>query len=107
MPNYKKIYQDMIDINYPDKKETCKTLLSKEQMTIFDVMKINEIIFGSKIDHNHNSKYKAYTKKNILHILNYQRKENMNNVQLAKHFKISRNTIAKWKKIFNLNSLAK
>jgi hypothetical protein len=46
MPNYKKIYQDMIDINYPDKKETCKTLLSKEQMTIFDVMKINEIIFG-------------------------------------------------------------
>ena len=39
-------------------------------------------------------------KTTILEILQYQKNNNLNNNQLADHFKLSRNTITKWKKIY-------
>lgn len=57
--------------------------------------RFNEIIFGKKTE---NQKFKSYKRSDILKILDYQKKHKLNNIQLAKHFKMSRNTITKYKK---------
>ena len=45
-------------------------------------------------------KFRAYNKLTIMEILEYQKKNNINNTELSRYFKLSRNTIAKWKKCF-------
>lgn len=81
--------------------DRCKKILEKETLSELDVIKINSIIFtGNKSIEQFNSKLKAYHKTTILEILQYQKNNNLNNNQLADHFKLSRNTITKWKKIY-------
>lgn len=101
-PHYKKIYTDILNKKHPDKKEECKTLLDKENLSVLDVIKLNRIIFGfvDKETESFNQKHRSYTKSDILQILNHQKKYNLNNTQLALHFKLSRNTVTKWKKMF-------
>lgn len=48
-----------------------------------------------------NQKYRSYDKATIIEILNYQKKNSLNNTQLSNHFKLSRNTVTKWKTLFN------
>lgn len=69
-----------------------------KKMYSSESLDLNNKIFGykSKIDRKHY----AYLKSDIIEILNFQKKHCLNDVQLAKHFKISRNSIANWKKIF-------
>lgn len=98
-PNYKKIYSDILKINHCENVEKCETILSKPFLTFLDVIKLNEYIFGKK-NETINGKHKSYNKKTILEILTYQKKHKFNNTQTAKHFKLSRNTVAKWKKMF-------
>lgn len=97
-PDYKRIYQDFIAAKCPEKKESVKVFLSQDSLSLSDVLKINRIIFfdGS----SENQKFKSYDKQAILEILNYQKKHQLNNRQLANHFKLSRNTVAKWKRMF-------
>ncbi|SDI84688.1 helix-turn-helix domain-containing protein [Chryseobacterium jejuense] len=97
-PNYKQIYHDFIAAKCPDKKESVKAFLSKDSLSLSDVLKINQIIFfdGS----SENQKFKSYDKQAIFEILQYQKKHQLNNRQLAAHFKLSRNTVSKWKRIF-------
>lgn len=101
-PDYKRIYSDIIDIKYPDRKEACKVLLDKPNLSVLDVIEINEKIFGTgcKATAVFNQKHRSYNRSTIFEILNYQKNNKLNNTQLAMHFKLSRNTIAKWKKIF-------
>jgi len=64
---------------------------------------IHEVITNIKSDKEKirdNQKLKSYDKNTILQILDYQKKHHLNNTELALHFKLSRNTVAKWKKIF-------
>lgn len=49
-----------------------------------------------------NKSHRAYSKEAIYKILEYQKKNCLNNTQLAKHFKLSRNTVTKWKILFNV-----
>ncbi|WP_317048662.1 hypothetical protein [Chryseobacterium sp. KLBC 52] len=72
--------------------------MSKESMSLSDVLKINNIIFFDGVSEN--QKFKSYDKQTIFEILEYQKKYKLNNSQLAKHFKLSRNTVTKWKRIF-------
>ena len=52
-------------------------------------------------DHYGNSgKHRSYCKTTILKILDYQISHALNNTQLAQHFDVSRNTIAKWRRLF-------
>ena len=96
-PNYKRIYFDILSKKYPEKKEECNSLLKKQNLSGLDVIWLNKKIFGTdKINQQHRS----YSKSDILIILDYQQKHKLNNSQLANHFKISRNTITKWKKMF-------
>jgi DNA-binding transcriptional regulator YiaG len=99
-PDYKKIYTDIISKKFPEKKYLCKSLLKKEKLSTMDVIAIDQIIFSitCKETELFNQKHRSYSKIDIINILEYQKKHKLNNSQLAIHFKMSRNTISKWKK---------
>ncbi|RKT01690.1 helix-turn-helix domain-containing protein [Chryseobacterium defluvii] len=101
-PNYHKIYNDLIEKKYPEKKQGCLAILSKQQLSAMDIIELNRIIFnpenreGMKI----NQKHRSYDKLTIIQMLDYQKENGLNNTELAKHFSLSRNSVAKWKKYF-------
>ena len=97
-PNYKRIYSDILTKRYPEKKEVCNPIIEKANLSVFDVIMLNEKIFGANTSYN--KKLRSYSKSDIIRFLDYQKKYNLNNSQLANHFKLSRNTVAKWKKMF-------
>lgn len=102
VPDYKRIFKDMISIRYPDKELLCAAILTKDQLTRMDVIALNNIITG-KVDRYRfaeNQRLKSYDKQSVFRILKFQKDNRLNNSQLARHFKISRNTITKWKRIF-------
>lgn len=102
-PNYNQIYFDLIKIEFPEMLEQYRSLLeNKKTLSVLDIIKLNEAIFG-KSDlgvRNQNQKYKAYDKHTIFEILTYQKKNGLNNSQLARHFRLSNHTVAAWKKKF-------
>ncbi|MDH0658616.1 helix-turn-helix domain-containing protein [Empedobacter sp. GD03865] len=98
IPNYKRIYSDILTKKYPEKKEVCSQINKKENLSVLDIISLNEKIFGT--NPSHNQKLRSYFKSDIIKILDYQKKHNLNNSQLASHFNLSRNTVAKWKKKF-------
>lgn len=101
-PNYKQIYTDMITIKHADKLKDCSAVLNKSELSIFDVINLQKKLFGPEnnaIGHS-NQLLKSYDKPTILKILEYQKKHEMNNAALSRHFMLSRNTVAKWKKLF-------
>lgn len=102
MPNYKRIYIDIIEKMHPDKEKLCKSLLNKTNLSILDIISLNDIIFENKDKETliFNQMHRSYDENAILDILEYQRKNKLNNTQLANHFKLSRNTVTKWKKHF-------
>lgn len=102
IPNYKRIYEDLLDRKYPHKKEVCKAVLAKEKLNSMDVFLLNDLIFDkeAKDENESDQKYRSYDKTSIFKILQYQKKNKLNNTQLADHFGLSRNTVGKWKKIF-------
>ncbi|WP_413533890.1 helix-turn-helix domain-containing protein [Empedobacter brevis] len=97
-PNYQKIYQDIIERKFPEKIQQTKKLLTKEMDTL-DVIKISEILNAKKTTEN--QKHKSYDLDSIFKILNIQKKNNYTNTFIANEFKISRNTVAKWRKIYD------
>ncbi|MDR2238076.1 MAG: helix-turn-helix domain-containing protein [Chryseobacterium sp.] len=101
-PDYKKIYTDMINEKYPEKKGAVKHILSKETFSILDVIACSSIISGREDEttFTFNQKHRFFDRQSILHILDFQKKKGYNNTQLSRHFKLSRNTISKWKKNF-------
>ncbi|GEN73352.1 hypothetical protein CLA01_34240 [Chryseobacterium lathyri] len=102
LPDYKKIYSDLIELKHPEKKELCRRILSKDFLSKFDVIKINNLILGNNNKNTRlNQRYRSYDKETIIEILKFQKKKNLNNTQLANHYKLSRNTITKWKRILS------
>ena len=99
-PDYVKIYSDIIDLKYPDRKDEFVSVLSKKQLTFLDVIELNHRLFGCTKSNELSQKLRSYNKKAILDILDYQKKQNLTNSQIAMHFKMSRNTISKWRKIY-------
>lgn len=101
-PDYKRIYMDIIKKKHPQKLELCQSILKKKELKILDVIKLDELIFNrpNKEEHVFNQKHRFYDKSTVLEILDFQKKNNYNNSQLAKHFNISRNSITKWKRLF-------
>lgn len=100
-PFYKKIYEEMIHKKYPDKMDYCRCYLEKEEISCIDILSLNQIISKSGYDkYNQVNKYKSYDTETIINILEFQKKNQLNNSKLSLHFNISRNSITKWKKIF-------
>jgi len=101
-PNYKLIYQDIIAKKYPDKKSKCDGILNKNELSVLDVIKLNNIIFDNINNEpsKSNQRLRSYDKITILQILDYQKIHRLNNTEIAMKFNMSRNTISKWKKFF-------
>jgi len=89
----------MIQMKYPDKKELCLPLLSKEVFTEFDVINISNLLNDKQsVSRNKfNQTHKSYSKKTVDEILHYQKEYGLNDTATANHFKMSRNTLKKWK----------
>lgn len=102
LPNYIKMYRDLIEKKFPERLNEFKVTLDKENLTSLEVIELNDLLFGkkSKEQEVHEHKYRAYDKQTILRIIRYQRQHQLNDKDLALHFKLSRNTIARWKRIF-------
>ncbi|PWW20585.1 hypothetical protein DEU40_1137 [Chryseobacterium sp. AG844] len=101
-PNYKLIYQDIIAKKYPYKKAKCDNILNKNELSVLDIIRLNNIIFDniSNEPSTSNQRLRSYDKITILQILDYQKKHRLNNTEIAIKFNLSRNTVSKWKKIF-------
>ncbi|MDN8705010.1 hypothetical protein Q0N28_14505, partial [Staphylococcus aureus] len=76
--------------------------LKKKSLSVLDIIEINTLLFQrQQADSNIiNQKFRAYDKSTILQILDFQKMNGLNNKQLALHYKLSRNTVTKWKKQF-------
>lgn len=99
-PNYQRIYNDLIDKMFPEKKSSLQSILEKETLTVLDIINLNNQIFGQTNHGFRTKKHRSYDRKAIFKILDYQKKNKLNNKEVALKFQMSRNTIAKWKKIF-------
>ncbi|RXM50619.1 MULTISPECIES: helix-turn-helix domain-containing protein [unclassified Chryseobacterium] len=100
-PNYIKIFSDIIEFKFPQKKNQDFPLLQKDSLSALEVIKMNKMVFDTtENNEDMNQKHRCYDEETIRNILEYQRKNKFNNIQLAKHFKLSRNTVSKWRKIF-------
>ncbi|WP_284462945.1 helix-turn-helix domain-containing protein [Chryseobacterium sp.] len=101
-PNYKKIYQDMLTLEYPEKLKDpkIKELLGKLD-TSEDVLKFNDRLFKpSREGQKNNQKLKTYDKKTMIKLLQYQKKHGHSTSYMSKKYKISRTTLTKWKLMF-------
>lgn len=105
-PDYKKIFKDMIKMKYPHKEQECKNLLNKKELSSLDILSLNEKIFGTEDKETQifNQSHRSYNKGAVIEILQFQKKNKMNNSELARDLKMSRNTITKWKKIFAVDN---
>ncbi|WP_265428452.1 helix-turn-helix domain-containing protein [Chryseobacterium sp. YIM B08800] len=97
-PDYQKIYMDLLKMKFPEKEKECLPLLQKKNFSQLDVIKLERILFNEQSLNN--GIHRSYDKSTIFKILDYQKKNNLNNSELAKHYGLSRNTVAKWKKYF-------
>ena len=96
-PNYQKIFQHIIAKKFPEKQLQTKKLL-KQKMSSLDVIKISEILNSNVTSEN--QKHNSYDMHSILKILEIQRLNNMTNIDISEKYKISRNTVSKWKKLY-------
>ncbi|KFF15751.1 hypothetical protein [Chryseobacterium sp. JM1] len=94
-PDYVKIFSDIVSKKFPEKISRCKYLLEKKKLSSLEVITLNHILFH---DGETNNEHKSYDDESIAKILEYQRKNNMTNTAIASVFKLSRNTLAAWKK---------
>lgn len=103
-PDYKTIYTDILLKKFPYKMEECHQLLDKKKLSVLNILELNQKIFGlpNKEDASHSQRHRSYKETDILEILSYQKKYKLSNRQLAKHFQLSRNTVARWKKMISL-----
>lgn len=102
LPDYKKIYEDIIRKKCPEKYNQCAPLLNKNEISAMDVLSLNEMVFG-KTDESQiiNRKHKSYDYESIIKILDYQKKNELTNIEISRQFDLSRNTISKWKREFS------
>ena len=102
-PFYHLLYRDMIRDKYPEKAHLCSAYLEKTDWNSLDVIQVNKILFENEKDKKGiaiDQKHRAYDMDSIKAILREQRDNNMYNCQIANKYRISRNTISKWKLLF-------
>jgi DNA-binding transcriptional regulator YiaG len=98
-PDYKKIYTDIIEEKFPDKMNNFRIMQKIETInTVIDIIALNRMIFGKQelLVESKNQKLRSYDQRSILNILEYQKKNKLNNTQTANYFRMSRNTLSKW-----------
>jgi len=105
-PNFQKIYLEIIEAFFPEKEKECSFYLRRTKWSSLDVITVNNILFSQKSSKEvfaFNQKHRAYDEKTIKRILKYQKENKLNDTQVSTHFKLSRNTLLKWKRNFSEN----
>jgi hypothetical protein len=102
-PDYHRIFNDILSKILSIKLHALK-FLKRKDLSALDVIKLNTLIFSyterntpSGIGEN---KHRSYNKTDILYMLDFQKENGYNNSQISLYFRVSRNSIAKWRKIF-------
>jgi hypothetical protein len=103
-PNYKKIYHDIILKICPEREMEFKYFLDKESLLSWDIVRLDNLIFNNKDQDSFifNQRHRSYDNETILYIIKYQKDHNINNSLTSKYFRISRNTLYRWKKIYKI-----
>lgn len=99
--NYKQIFQDILDLKFPEKKELRTIVLEREITDFYDVLSLNKLIFG---DENKENKHKSYDPSTISKVLQFQEENNLSNIETARKFNLNRNTVSARKKRVNFNN---
>ena len=108
--DYKRLYLDYIDANdtlsNPVKKDL-KSIIEGQQnddLSYRVLMQINTVIRENVNTVRENmvgyKQYNAYDKEFIRYVLSYQKRNNLTNKDISLKFRMSRNTVAKWKRLF-------
>ncbi|MBL1221919.1 helix-turn-helix domain-containing protein [Chryseobacterium sp. L7] len=105
MADYRLIYTDIIAELFPEKADDPKIKNRLDNLnTTVDILKMNVLVFGQPeyaVEFK-NQRLRSYDEGSVREILSYQNKNKLTNTETANHFKISRNTIAKWKAVFKV-----
>lgn len=101
-PDYKRIYEDLVLEKFPLKLNEFQNFFNKKTLNCLDVIQLNNLLFPRNGLNIPDQKHKSYDEQSILEMLKYQKEKKLNNSQLALHFKLSRNTVAAWKKKYKL-----
>jgi hypothetical protein len=104
-PNYTKIYKDLIAYRkLYDRMTPAIADRINNIKTAKDILDIENYLFGNMTGENEqniNQQLKSYDEESIREILNDQKKNNLNNTQLAIKHNLSRNTVTRWKKVYS------
>ncbi|MBB4805551.1 hypothetical protein HNP38_000823 [Chryseobacterium defluvii] len=92
IPNYQKIYEDLLRSKG---LEGTKEVPRFEKST--DIIRFDNLISDKNNEgaDKENQRFRAYDEESVLEILTYQKKYRLNNSELARIFRLSRNTIAR------------
>lgn len=92
----------MVMIKCPERFGEFSYYFNKKNLNIVEIVELNKKICGleDKTTIQFNQKHKSYDREAIIHILTYQQEQKLNNSQVANHFKLSRNTVIKWRKLY-------
>ncbi|WP_156424176.1 hypothetical protein [Myroides odoratus] len=106
-PNYNNIYRDLIEKQFPERVEEFSSLLSVDITNSIQVIELNNLLFYQfdNIKEWNNQKFKSYDLISVMKILKFQEENSLSNVDVSNFFRISRNTLASWKKkrkMFNI-----
>lgn len=99
-PEYKLIFQDLAQKQFGTTIPTSVQNKIEKLQNNLDILEVNSLIFNQKHSTRETAKMKVYDKESIEKILNIQQKEKLTNQEIASQFHVSRNSVAKWKKLY-------
>jgi|SRR5690606_483767 len=103
-PDFGRIFQEIAQ-----KKEHSESLIGHiagiKEWNSLNVIKTSEKVVEKPDGENLklNRTHRAYDEQSVKEILKYQKINNLNNSEMMMLFKVSRNSISKWKKMFSEN----
>lgn len=105
-PDFAKIFKEMAQKNEISVLKY-QRILEQKNWDSLDVIEANDLLFTSQTKENikFNKRHKAYDENSIKRLLEYQRQNELNNSEMTRLFGISRNTLARWHKIFAEKSI--
>ncbi|MDN3695287.1 helix-turn-helix domain-containing protein [Chryseobacterium tructae] len=104
-PDYKQIYSDILQEKFPERWIDIEVRNKLDTLnSALDVLTFNKLVFGEPeyMIGFSNQRLRSYDEESIVKILRYQKQNRLSNMQISNDFKISRNTITKWKSIFKI-----
>lgn len=101
-PDFGKIFREMAKRkNLPESEQ--KRIAEQKEWNSLDVIETNEKLFARRNKENlkFNQQHRAYDESSIKKLLEYQKRNKLNNAEMTKMFKLSRTTLLMWQRYFS------